>query len=207
MKFFKKLLLVVAGVVAGIVVLAILAATNVFSFGPLVTTNSTDRGTQVIQAVEGKSEVALLSLGIQGIESRESNSEWFLGVIPGSERATFIQYSFHAKLGIDGAKVTITQTGENTFHIVIPEFIFIGYQDPTFELVTERNGLLSFVTPAIDQLEMANKILDDNAKQGHIDANRQILQDQAQAFYSGIVRGIDPTIELEFTFGKVVPRD
>lgn len=200
MKLMTKLILLVAGIIAGGLVIAVLVATNVLPFGPPVSTKTEDRSSQVIQAIERKEEVVLLSLGIQGIETRESSQEWIFGVIPGSERATFIQYRFHAKLGINGSDVTITPNGENAFHIDIPKFLFIGHQDPTFELVTERNGILSWVTPSIDPIEMVNNILNSEAKQGYIDFNEAILKDQARAFYSGIILGIDPTINVSFTF-------
>src|SRR5690606_24848172 len=98
MKLMNKLVLIGGGILAGALVVILLMVTNGFGLGPLFSTNTTDDNSQVIQAIEGKEEVVLLSLGIQGIEKRESSQEWWLGTIPGSERATYIQYRFYAKL-------------------------------------------------------------------------------------------------------------
>lgn len=43
-------------------------------------------------------------------------------------------------------------------------------------------------------------MLDDDAKQQHITDNRDLLEDQARAFYGGIIHGIDEEITLEFKF-------
>ncbi|WP_394551731.1 hypothetical protein ACDF64_12760 [Agromyces sp. MMS24-JH15] len=163
-------------------------------------TESEERDTQVIQAVVREEQVVLLSLGIQGI-SEKNDTSTFLGTrVPGSERATFVQYAFSAKLGIDGGAVTIEQTGEDEYLISIPEFEFIGHDDERFELVGEQNGVLSWMTPEIDTVEMINAILSDDVKHEYLDANEKILQDQAQAFYSGIITSIDPTLTVRFAF-------
>ncbi|WP_345751231.1 hypothetical protein [Microbacterium rhizophilus] len=146
-------------VVVGLAVLGVVALLGAMKVLPdiaLFGDESEERSTQVLTAVSRQEEVALLSLGIQGID-RKSSRTTFLGVeTPGSERASFVQYSFNAKLGVDGADVTIEQTGEDAYRIAIPEFVFIGHDDEHFELITEDNGILSWVTPEIDQLEMVD---------------------------------------------------
>ena len=125
----------------------------------------------------------------------------FLGAeVPGSERATFIQYGFDAKLGIEGKDVKLVQAGENDYVISIPEFIFIGHTNESFKLVTEDNGVLSWVTPEIDTAEMISGILNDGDKDKYVASNVETLKDQARAFYAGIVAGIDPAITVRVEF-------
>ena len=106
---------------------------------------------QVINAVDRVEQVALVSLGIQGINESRANSEVFGLKVPGSDRVTFVQYSFRGKLGIDGENVTVTPTGENSYRVTIPKFIFIGYDDLDFKVAAEDNGVLSWVTADIDR--------------------------------------------------------
>ena len=69
------------------------------------------RNTQVVNAVTLEDQVVLLSLGIQGIAERSSDST-FLGVrVPGSGRASFIQYN-HRQAFDRGGDVRIRQSGD-----------------------------------------------------------------------------------------------
>ena len=70
----------------------------------------------------------------------------------------------------------------------------------TFKVAVEKNGVLSWVTPEIDTVEMTNQILNDETQQKYLDDNEEILREQAQAFYKGIVGAIDPDIRLEFDY-------
>ena len=167
---------------------------------PAIETKSESNDTQVIDAISRTEQIALVSLGIQGIAEKSEKTVIFGMEVPGSERALFLQYTFNAKLGIDGKDVRIKQTREDEFEITIPEFIFIGHDDVTFKLATESNGVLSWATPEIDQTEMINNILSDQAQADYVHANRDLLVEQAEHFYTGIVRGIDPAIDLDFTF-------
>ena len=159
---------------------------------------STD--TRVIQAITREEQVVLLSLGIQGI-SEKTERITFLGVdVPGSERASFVQYSFNAKLGIDGRDVRIVPRGEKKYRISIPEYIFIGHSNEDFKLVAENNGALSFITPENDPVEMINNILSEDTQAEYIANNEEILREQAVMFYSGIITGIDPEISITYDF-------
>lgn len=169
-------------------------------FSSPVGATSQYHNTQVINAVTRTEEVSLLSLGIQGIAEKTGKTTVFGVEVPGSERATFIQYTFSAKLGFDGKDVKIEERGTNQYTISIPEFVFIGHDDVDLKLVTEKNGVLSWTNPKIDTLEMANHILNDKAQDGYIDSNEAVLKDEAKAYYNGIVKGIDPTIDLDFKF-------
>ena len=193
-----KALWVVVGVVVGVAVAFL--AWWLLPTGSLLGSDTEARDTQIIQSVTREEQVVLLSLGIQGIAEQTERGS-FLGVdIPGSGRASFIQYGFNAKLGIEGSDVTIARTGENGLTISIPEFVFIGHDDETFRTVVEDNGALSFVTPEIDTAEMINEILSHDAQDEYIEANQEVLEDQARVFYTAIVTSIDPTMDITFEF-------
>lgn len=184
-----------AGVVAAVGVSRVLP--NLPYFG----TDSSSRNTQIVHAVTRTEQVSLMSLGIQGISSKNQKSTFHGIDIPGSERASFIQYSFSAKLGIEGKSVKIAQVAASEYLVSVPKFVFIGHSDVDFRLVIESNGVVSWVTPKIDTVEMVNAILNDDSKDQYIIANSDILKDQAKSFYGGIVSSIDPSISLKFEFG------
>ena len=160
-----------------------------------------DRDQRTITSLQREEQVVLLSLGIQGIAERNEKSVIFGVEVPGSGRATFLQYKFNAKLGIEGKDVTIVPNGEDSFRISIPEFVFIGHDNPNFKLAAENNGALSWFTPEADTIDMINNILDAEAQQEYIDSNEDILRDQATVFYTSIIESIDPAINLTFDFG------
>lgn len=172
---------------------------------PLVTVfgaSSEESNSQSLRSITRAEEVTLLVLGVEGIEGKKTNGK-FLGLdIPGSGRATFLKYGFDAKLGIDGEKVVINETGENSYLISIPEFIVIGVSDQNFELAVADNELLSWTTPDISQAEMINKIVNADFEQKYIDDNEEILQEQARTFYTGIAEAVAPDVTLEFEFAQ-----
>ena len=197
----KKLVIPIVVVLVALVLTAMAFAAGqltpkLFALGS--ESESTD--TRVIQSITREEQVVLLSLGIQGI-SEKTERITFLGVdVPGSERASFVQYSFNAKLGIDGRDVRIVPSGEKKYRISIPEYIFIGHSNEDFKLVAENNGALSFITPENDPVEMINSILSEDAQAEYIENNEEILREQALAFYSGIITGIDPEISITYDF-------
>jgi hypothetical protein len=182
---------------------AALAITLAGRFDPLaapVTTETVTRDVSVVTAVTTEEQVVLLTLGIEGLLEEGSSGE-ILGVtIPGSDRSSFMRYEFSALAGIDGDDVAVEETAENQYLITIPEFIFIGHDDETFELVVENNGVLSFVTPEIDETAMINKILSDGAEQEYVDDHTESLRQQAMTFYRGIVAGVNPDAVVAFEF-------
>lgn len=163
---------------------------------------SKSHDSQVVQAIERTQEVSLVGLGIQGIMDEERSRTAFGHDIPGTSERFFLQYRFTAKLGVDGAEVTVSETGEKEIVVSVPEFIFIGYDEPTFEVAAQDGGLLSWATPDIDPLEMVNKILDDDAQQKYLDDHRELLEEQVQVFYDGLIAGIDPEIVTTFEFAS-----
>lgn len=155
---------------------------------------------QVIHAIERTQEVSLLSLGVQGIREENRSSEVFGKSIPGTGERVFLQYNFDAKLGVDGAEVTVTKTGKSAFLISVPEFIFIGYEEPTFKVAVEDGGVLSWATPDIDQVEMVNDILNDDARETYIASYEELLQEQTRTFYDSLITSIDPAVVTTFEF-------
>jgi hypothetical protein len=199
---------VVALVIVGLAGLVLLLAsgwvTPFLQTAPLSSTETT-RSTQVVEAVTREQEVVLLSLGIQGIEEKSANSTFFGLDVPGSERTAFMRYEFAAKLGFDGADVAINETAASEYSISIPQFDFIGHEfisedGAPFKMVVQSGGALSWVTPEIDDAEMINRVLSEGARSEYIEIHRELLQEQAEAFYSGLVRAVDPDAKLIFEF-------
>ena len=193
---FLAVVLLLVGAVAAI------GASRAISYfnTPVVQETADTRDTRVIQSITREEQIVLLSLGIQGITERSQATKIFGKEIPGSERVVFVQYSFNAKLGIEGKDVTIKQTGDTEYLVTIPEFIFIGHNNQSFKLVAENNGVLSFVTSEIDPVQMINGILNDEAKDAYVSSNREVLQDKARGFYTAIIQNIDPNVTVKFAF-------
>ncbi len=183
----------------GVVVLGGLAFVGLSVYSPFGT-KTESRNSLVVRSISREEQVVLVSMGIQGISKREESSEIGGWSVPGTSRATFLQYEYDAKLGIDGKDVTIEKSGPDSYVITIPEFLFIGHDDPHYESIVEDNGVLSAVTGDVDEAEMITEILSDEVKAELLADQHDLLRDQAAAFYSGIIRGVDPTIELEFEY-------
>lgn len=196
----RALLWPLALVVLCFAVVGAVVAVDRFTDFSILDDRSESRSTQVINAVTREEQVVLVSLGIQGIDEETVTSTIFGLDVPLSGRATFLQYNFDAKLGIEGGDVQIEETGVDEFLVSIPEFVFIGHDNESFRLVAEDNGVLSFVTPDNDSAEMITRILNDDTKDEYVESNAEILRDQAESFYSGIIRAIDPAISLQFEF-------
>lgn len=162
--------------------------------------DSSTQDSQVIQAIERTQEVSLMSLGIQGILQKEQSSTVFGQSIPGTGERVLIVYKFTAKLGVDGEQVEVEETGEDAYTVTVPDFTFIGTQEPTFEVPVEDGGILRFVTPDIDQLELVNEILSDDGKQEYIDSNVDLLQDQTKVFYDSLITSVVPDAEVTYEF-------
>ena len=155
---------------------------------------------RIIESVKREEQVVLLSLGIQGITEKKGKST-FLGVdVPGSGKASFLQYSFSAKLGLEGKDIRIVQTGDKDFLISVPEFLFIGHANEDFKLVAENKGVLSFITPENDVVDMINSLLSEDAQSEYVLANTEILREQTILFYSSIITAIDPELRIKYDF-------
>jgi hypothetical protein len=165
-------------------------------------TRSESHDSQVIRAVERTQEVSLVSLGIQGITEKEKSAEVFGHSVPGTGEEVFLQYGFNAKLGVDGADVDVTKTGKSAYRITVPDFIFIGYDEPTFKVATQDSGVLSWLTADIDQVQMVNEILNDGARQTYLTTNQQLLEEQTKTFYDSLISSIDPAAHLTYEFSS-----
>lgn len=162
--------------------------------------NAESLNSQVIMAVEREGEIVLLSTATQGLAEEKVSRTVFGNDHPESERTEFLQYSYRAKLGIDGGDVLIEETGENEFLVTIPDFIFIGHDNEKFKTAVEDGGILSWVTPEVDTADLITQVLSEDAMAEQINVNRDVLEDQARAFYTGIITGINNKIDVEFEF-------
>lgn len=200
----KKLLKTVV-LVAGVLVLAVgaLGVAVVQGWLSPFGIDAERKDSQVITAVERTQEVSLLSLAVEGLTSEKRDREVFGQTVPGSGETVYIEYAFDAKLGLDGERVDISSPGANRYVVSVPDFMFIGYDEPTFEVAVEDNGVLSWVTTDIDQLDMVNDVFDDDARDDYLESQQPALQEQAQVFYDSLITGIDPDATITYEFAGV----
>lgn len=155
MKTLKRIVLVpVTIVVVALVALGAVVALDKLAGFSILGNDRQSRNAEVINSVTREQQVVLLSLGIQGIDVEKDKSSVLGQDIWGTGRASFLQYNFDAKLGIEGEDVTVEQTAEKSYVVTIPEFVFIGHDNPELQSVVEDNGVLSFATPEIDNAEV-----------------------------------------------------
>ncbi|CAG7615246.1 hypothetical protein ACFPZL_00385 [Leucobacter soli] len=200
-KFVIKLVLglvLIVGLLGGGVALAVGPLSGILGdAAPASATESMEK----IVAVLPQDQVVLVSLVIEGVEKEDQETKKIWGIaVPGSERAKLLGYAFNAKLGIEGKDVEIEKLDEKQYRVTVPSFIFIGHDEVKFESAVEKNGILSWVAPEIDQSKMTNAILDGERQLAYVDKNREMLQDQARSHYDTIISAIDPSIELEYVF-------
>ncbi|QEW01233.1 hypothetical protein F6J84_14770 [Microbacterium caowuchunii] len=159
------------------------------------------RSVQVTKALSTEEQVIFVTSGITGLETKRDNQDFFGWFdIPFSDREMFIQYDFDAKFGIEGQDVRIEPTGDKQYTVTIPDFVFLGYENPAFSVATESNGILSWTTPQIDTIAAVEEILTDEVISEHLEGVRPLLEVQATTFYERIVSSIDPDVELTFEF-------
>jgi hypothetical protein len=162
--------------------------------------NAERKDSQVITAVERTQEVSLLSLAVQGLTSETRDREIFGQSVPGSGETVYIEYAFRAKLGLDGEQVDVRRSGSSAYVVSVPDFLVIGYDEPTFEMAVEDNGVLSWVTPDVDQLDMVNDVFDDDAQREYLDDQQSALEEQTKVFYDSLITGIDPDARITYEF-------
>lgn len=197
----KRLLKVVL-LVAGVLVLAVGAVGVAVTQGWLSPfgISAERKDSQVITAVQRTQEVSLLSLAVQGLTSEKRDREIFGQTVPGSGETVYIEYTFDAKLGLDGEQVEVRRPAANTYVVSVPDFMFIGYDEPTFEVAVEDNGVLSWVTPDVDQLDMVNDVFDGDVRDDYLESQQTALQDQTKVFYDSLITGIDPDATITYEF-------
>lgn len=142
----KTFLLSVAFLMIGVVV----AIGALFAFrGPVVSWigETTDKNTQIVNAVTRTQEVALVTLGIEGIRERKTLDGQILFLSIPNSRAAFLRYSFDAKLGFNAEDADVDEQPDGSFVIRIPAFTVIGLNNQKVEVAAENNDLLSWTTP------------------------------------------------------------
>ncbi|MDQ1111900.1 hypothetical protein QE418_001348 [Microbacterium testaceum] len=164
------------------------------------------RDTQVIRSIKGEEQVILLTAGMTDVKEEKADGlklaigDLQLFTLPGTERSLLVRYEYDAKFGIEGKDVDIQSTGNDSYLVKIPKFIYLGYANPVLSVAGEKNGALSWTTPEIDKSAVFEQILTDQVVNEHIDGFRPVLQEQAETFYTRIVHAIDPAIQLKFEF-------
>lgn len=159
------------------------------------------RDSQIIESLELSREVVLLKASTQGIHEVENYSAIFGDrKIPGTGKSELIEYSYQNKLGFDGHEVSIKSKRNNRFEITIPEFKFIGYDNVVMDTVHSRNGFLSFSTEDINTGEVITEIMEGNRVEELIDANREMLEREAEDLYWDLALEIDDEVDLRFKF-------
>lgn len=167
---------------------------------PLIETNSVTTDSRVVESIQREEKIVLLALGIQGIERKEDATKIGGFTIPGSAKVSYFQYKYDAQLGLNGKSVTVEKTGDTEYTITVPDFEFLGFNNPRFEVAVEDNGVVSFITPDIDESAAITEILNDSRKEQHIVDNAELLRMQCESFYGGIIRGIDPSLTVKFEY-------
>ena len=199
---------IIMSVLATIVVIALVAALAFAFVGKSVTgiftspvTVEVEKDTtEIIRSIERNEQIILLSTATQGLHTVTKETKLWDRLPFRANRTNIIQYTYTMKLGVDGSDVKIREVGDNAFRVTIPEFRVLGLDDPEFRTVLEDNEIFSFVSEPIDEVQEVNEILNDAKKREHIDSHRDLLEDQARNFYSGIVHAIDDDVQLQFEF-------
>lgn len=169
----------------------------------LIGTTTTSSDTRLVESIQTKQDVTLVSLSVQGLKKVENGASFLTKRIPGTTQTTYLPYRYTANLGIDGGQVTISQTGSKSYTVSIPEFKVLGNSNPEFDSSIEDGDLLSFLSENVDKEKLITEILSDASLSTHISDNQEQLKQQAELFYSNIVRGIDPEIELTFEYAEL----
>lgn len=194
---------IISIVVIIITVAAISIATSVFIGGSdFWAVEEESNSSQVIRTLSKEEQVVLVNLGISEIYDTKKTTQIFGKDILGAGKAKYLHAEFDAKLGIDGKNVTIKASGDNEYKISIPEFIFIGHNNEKFEIVVEEKGLLSFLTPDIDETEMINEVLNSDAQKQYISNYQELLEESTKDFYGNIINSVEPEAKLTFVFPK-----
>ncbi|MCB1297843.1 MAG: hypothetical protein KDB08_02545 [Microthrixaceae bacterium] len=197
----KTLLISLSTLVVG----AVLAAGAIFLFNPPILNwvgVVPDKNTQVVTAVTGIEEVALVSLSIEGLQERRTEAGQVLFLTIPNSRAAFLRYSFDAKIGIKADEVAIEELADGSFLITIPPFIVIGLDNQNYAIAAENNDLLSWTTPEIDKVAMINELFNPEVEAAYLTKSDELLKSQTRHFYKGIVTAIDPDATVTFEFAQ-----
>ena len=175
---------------------------NSKSHTPVAQTVKKDQETLTIKSLTKEKQIVLVNLGMSEVFNEEKSSQLFGKNIVGTNRKKFMQATFDAKLGINGKDVNIESNGKNSYVITVPKFIFIGYNNPNFKLLDERNGVFSSFTSDISETDMINKVLNDKSKHKYVKKYDDLLKQSTKDFYRELAHSIDPDAKLSFKFSN-----
>lgn len=194
------------GLIALIVTIAIVVVGGAFALKKmgfnLSETTSVTSDSRIVESIEMKQDIVLMHVNTHGLFDETLNNVKKLGItVPDSDRRLILSYRYTANLGIDGKDVDIKKTGEKSYTITIPPFKVLGTSDLKWEKEISLDGSLSFVNEEINRSKIQTCLLsDETLSRKHLPESDELMRDQAEAFYSTIVHGIDPEIELTFEF-------
>jgi hypothetical protein len=184
------------------VLIAVFAAFAGVAIGRFLAPQQTAVSSEVVKFVLPQQTVTLASLRIEGLE-RENKDGQVLGVpVDAADRTKYLIYKFDANVGLDGAQVEVDRTSDHSYSVKLPPFDFLSHSNIRFEDPIDDDGLLAFLTEEISQSEMTNRILSDAKKDKYVSNSIDTLKAQAEAFYSGIVKSVDPDATLTFEFAQ-----
>nr|WP_244652413.1 DUF4230 domain-containing protein [Glutamicibacter sp. FBE19] len=198
-KFKRFLVRVTLSLVALVVIVGVTLA-GAHYFGNPFDALGASKNTRVLYSIRNVEEVALLSLGVQEIVNASEDKSLFNVAIPGTTKTSNVQFSFQAKLGIDGQNVKVEDAGSNGYMITIPKFEFIGMENLDIQVLNEENGVLSWVTPDVDKDAMLAEVVNADLQDKYIENNEQLLRQQAENFYRGLTDSVAPDATVEFVF-------
>lgn len=203
MKFLKTLGVAVVSLLIGGVAVVALSMTNVLPFGNLFGGTQQSETTLTVTSLSPKEEIALVSIGIQGLDKTDSSGR-ILGMdVPAGSSTTYIPFKFDAKFGVDGEKVVIKQGDvEGSYTVVVPEFIVIGTSEVTFDDPIEQAQFFGWTAPQVSQAQRHTEILSEDTVKQYIGEYETLLKDQTEVFYTRIITAIDPTVTLTFEFAE-----
>jgi hypothetical protein len=155
---------------------------------------------QLLAAVNNNADVALVNISVSDIHDQTEQGR-FLGLNwKALDKRTILTSSFTAKLGIESEDVQIAKSGD-TWWISIPEFEFLEYENPQFEVLVEKNGALSFRTPEVSEIDIFNEA-SASFKTDYLAKYDEALRIAAQDYYTQLFASIVPGESLHFTFAS-----
>lgn len=152
---------------------------------------------QVVTSMEKKEQTVLLELGVKGVSEAEGIPPAVLKDFPLLKKARYMIYSGKVKLGVDS--VLVKATGDHTFTVSVPEFIWIS-DDVNVDRVISSDGLLSAFTAQKSEIEQINNLVSSADRADYLEQNRQTLRDQAEFVFTKYAKSIDPEATLKFVY-------
>ncbi|WCC80457.1 hypothetical protein O6R08_02745 [Cutibacterium equinum] len=169
-------------------------------FGDVAGTSEKTTDRRVVESMELKGDVILLSMRMEGILQKDQARTLGGHEIWGTTKTQFIQYGYDAQLGVDGQAVKVKREDPTHITVTVPPFKFIGHSNEEFKKAAENDGALSFVTADIDTAKAITEVLNPATEQQQVKENGKTLKAQCEKFYRGIAEGIDPNVKIKFVY-------